>query len=138
MEMAEPIHQITPDGLHSAASGRLGRVRLVTARSGTQKATGSECGWRTQTGDLGPPSARSRLPRSSFRAKRPSRLAHLVVQQGWINLVSPSWLIRLRHVIKVFRIATGMSRNLELLKTFLRVAHRRSRTSGRVWFINFR
>src|SRR5262249_2189263 len=33
-------------------------------------------------------------------------LAHSVVQQGWINLVSPSWLIRLRHVIKVFRIAT--------------------------------
>src|SRR5262250_319668 len=99
------------------ARKRVSRLRETPRRApypvfGSRNRT--ECGWRTQNGDLGPPSARSCLPRSSFRAKRPSRLAHSVVQQGWINLVSPSWPIRLRHVVKVFRIATGMSKNLEL------------------------
>jgi len=39
--MVESIHRITPGDLRLAPSGRLSRVRLVTVRSITQKATGS-------------------------------------------------------------------------------------------------
>jgi hypothetical protein len=39
--MAESVHQITPDSRRSVLSGHLGRVWLITVRSGTHFATGS-------------------------------------------------------------------------------------------------
>src|SRR5262249_31420341 len=87
------------------------RFKIAVSGRGTALSAAGE----PKTGDLGPPSARSCLPRSPFRAKRPSCLAHSVVQQGWINFgIAGLADFRLRHVIKIFRIATGMSRNLEL------------------------